>query len=164
MQIQRSDLEAAVTGALSRRGIADAAETGWATAWLEACGYPGLTMLEEALRDGVHERNLRRDALGLDLDNVSCAFLAAGIMREVETGGRAFLRNVRHGLFLLPFTVRANVGIGCPVDPAFAVGGERTKNPYTEKLEAADARGITVNMALLRAVTGAAALEKHAGQ
>lgn len=152
MQLKRQDLEAHVTGALARRGFGDAAEAGWAAAWLEACGYPGLQMLGEALGDAVRERDLTRDALGIDLDNVSCAFLAPAIMREVEAGGRVFLRNVRHGLFLLPFTVRANLGIGCPVDPAFAVGGERTKNPYTEKLEAADAHGLTIADAALAAL------------
>jgi hypothetical protein len=58
--------------------------------------------------------------------------------------GRLFLRNVRHGLYLLPFSVRANIGIGCPVDPSFALGGERTKNPYEEKLVAARQTGIPV--------------------
>lgn len=149
MQANRRDLEARVAGALARRGIAAAAETGWAAAWLEACGYPGLKMLAEALRDDVQDRPLSRDALGLDLGHVSCVFLAPAIMAEVEAGGRVFLRNVRHGLFLLPFTVRANLGIGCPVDPAFAVGGERTKNPYGEKLAAADVTGIAIDDALL---------------
>ncbi|MBL8907810.1 MAG: hypothetical protein JNM20_14150, partial [Rhizobiales bacterium] len=45
----------------------------------------------------------------------------------------------------LPFTVRANIGIGCPVDPAFALGGERTKNPYAEKLATAYAQGLSVD-------------------
>jgi hypothetical protein len=56
-----------------------------------------------------------------------------------------YLRNVRHGLYLLPFSVRANIGIGCPVDPSFALGGERTKNPYEEKLLAARQTGIFVD-------------------
>ena len=71
---------------------------------------------------------------------VSCAFLAPAIMREVQANGRAFLRNVRHGLYMLPFTVRDNIGLGCPVDPSFAVGGERHKNPYGEKLDLAARR------------------------
>jgi hypothetical protein len=61
-------------------------------------------------------------------------------MAEVKANGRAFLRNVRHGLFMLPFAVRENMGLGCPVDPSFAVGGERHKNPYAEKLALAEAR------------------------
>ena len=65
-----------------------------------------------------------------------------------EQNGRAFLRNVRHGLYLLPFSVRANIGIGCPIDPAFALGGLRAKNPYGEKLEAAAAAGLAIDDAL----------------
>ena len=84
-------------------------------------------------------------ALGLDLDNVSCAFLAPAIMRDISANGRAFLRNVRHGLFLLPFAVKANIGIGCPVDPGFALGGERHKNPYGEKLALAEANGLELD-------------------
>ena len=76
---------------------------------------------------------------------VSCAFLAPAIMREVHANGRAFLRNVRHGLYLLPFTVRENIGLGCPVDPSFAVGGERHKNPYGEKLALATADGLEID-------------------
>jgi len=44
--------------------------------------------------------------------------------------------------------VRANIGIGCPIDTAFALGGERTKNPNAEKLTAAYARGLTVDDAV----------------
>jgi hypothetical protein len=62
----------------------------------------------------------------------------------VRDHGRLFLRNVRHGLYLVPYSVKANIGIGCPVDPAFALGGERTKNPYEEKLAAAHRAGIAV--------------------
>jgi hypothetical protein len=91
--------------------------------------------------------------MGLDLDNVSCVFLAAKIMELVARDGRVFLRNVRHGLYLLPFTVRADLGIGCPVDPAFAVGGERTKNPYAEKLALAKANGIGVDPGLWAKLT-----------
>ena len=89
-----------------------------------------------------------RDALGLDLQEVSCAFLAPAIMAEVKANGRAFLRNVRHGLFMLPFAVREDMGLGCPVDPSFAVGGERHKNPYAEKLALAEANGIDIDDAL----------------
>jgi hypothetical protein len=126
-------------------GLPDAADIAWATIWLEACGYTGLKFLGEALRDERRTRELTRDALGLDLDQVSCAFLAPAIMREVKANGRAFLRNVRHGLFMLPFAVRENMGLGCPVDPAFAVGGERHKNPYAEKLALAEAGGIEID-------------------
>ncbi len=37
-------------------------------------------------------------------------------------------------LYLVPMSVRGGYGIGCPVDPNFALGGERLKNPYPEKI------------------------------
>ena len=103
-----------------------AAETAWAAVWLEACGYSGVKLLDEALAGERRSIVLARDALGLDLHNVSCAFLAPAIMRDVAANGRVFLRNVRHGLFLLPFAVKANIGIGCPVDPGFALGDRKS--------------------------------------
>lgn len=123
-------------------------ESGWACAWLEACGYAGLKMLGEALDETT--RDDRRpsfvpDALGIDLRGISCVFAAPNLVDYARAKGRVFLRNVRHGLFLLPFTVRAGVGIGCPVDPAFALGGRRENNPYTEKLALAAETGITVD-------------------
>ncbi len=130
---------------LAAREIAEGADIAWACAWLEACGYGGLKMLSEALGDEPREVELVRDGLGIDLKGVSCALLAPRLMGDVESGGRVFLRNVRHGLYLLPFSVRANIGIGCPVDPAFALGGERANNPYAEKLAAAQRDGIVVD-------------------
>lgn len=141
-------LEHSVATLPAIRARSDARDIAWATAWLEACGYPALKLLAEAAGDPVQDLELRRDAMGLDLGNVSCVFLAAKIMDQVAKDGRVFLRNVRHGLYLLPFTVRAGLGIGCPVDPAFAVGGERTKNPYAEKLALAEASGINVDEGL----------------
>jgi hypothetical protein len=129
-------------------GHAEPRDIAWATIWLEACGYTGFKLLIEALSDETRSLDLKRDALGLDLHNVSCAYLAPAIMRDVKTNGRAFLRNVRHGLFMLPFAVQENMGLGCPVDPSFAVGGERHKNPYSEKLAAAESTGIEVTDAL----------------
>ena len=145
MKLSLQSFEDQLATRLTARGIAEPVEIAWACAWLEACGYPGLKLLVEALGDQRCDLELSRDALGLDLKNASCAFLAPQVMREVSRGGRAFLRNVRHGLYLLPFTVRANTGIGCPVDPGFAVGGERTKNPYAEKLALAQSGGIAVD-------------------
>ncbi|MBC8035788.1 MAG: hypothetical protein H7X89_01020 [Rhizobiales bacterium] len=147
MKTSAIPLEAAVRGTLDRvdAPAEDRADIAWACAWLEACGYPGVKMLVEALRDERCYTPLVRDALGLDLNEVSCALLAPRLMREIAGAGRVFLRNVRHGLYLLPFTVRAGIGIGCPVDPAFAIGGERTGNPYAEKLAAAECNGIVVD-------------------
>jgi hypothetical protein len=121
-------------------------------AWLEACGYPGIKLLLEARADERHSLALVPDAVGLDLQNVSCVFLGPAISKYAETNGRVFLRNVRHGLYLLPFSVEANIGIGCPVDPAFALGGERHKNPYAEKLEIAAREGVIVDDDLWHAV------------
>ncbi len=113
--------------------------------WLEACGYSGLKILAEALEDGIRDHKLVKDALGLDLKNVSCVFLADKLCDYVIKNGRIFLRNVRHGLYLLPASVESGYGIGCPIDPAFALGGDRAKDPYAEKLEVAARDGITVD-------------------
>jgi hypothetical protein len=154
MQIGIDDATHLLIERLTAGNFSDPQDTAWATIWLEACGYTGILFLGEALNDEKTSLELRRDALGLDLQNVSCAYLAPAIMRHIESNGRVFLRNVRHGLFMLPFTVRHNVGIGCPVDPAFAVGGERHKNPYAEKLAIAETQGLTIDDALWSAVTG----------
>ena len=148
--VSLADLGEAVRGYLDRNGCSPiAADGGWATAWLEACGYPGLAMLFEALAETPAEARkpgFRIDTLGADLANVSCLFNAARIVSTAQNRGRLFLRNVRHGLFLVPFAVRADIAIGCPVDPSFALGGERTKNPYTEKIAAAEKNGVSVNL------------------
>ena len=136
----------ALDGGGAAPGIDD--ECGWAAAWLQACGYAGLKMLGEALDET--PRDERRpsfitDAMGLDLRNISCVFMAPTIVDLAKAKGRVFLRNVRHGLFLLPFAVRAGIGIGCPIDPSFAIGGGREKNPYAEKLAAAAQMGVMVD-------------------
>jgi hypothetical protein len=121
-------------------------------AWLEACGYPGIKLLLEARADERRSLTFAADAMGLDLQNVSCVFLGPALVDYVVTHGRVFLRNVRHGLYLLPLSVGANIGIGCPVDPAFALGGERSKNPYTEKLDIAARDGVVVDDAMWHAL------------
>ena len=150
MHIDMQTAEADLTKKLG--SLPDAADIAWATIWLEACGYSGVKLLGEALGDERRTLDLTRDALGIDLQQVSCAFLGPAIMRDVRANGRAFLRNVRHGLFMLPFTVRENIGLGCPVDPAFAVGGERHKNPYLEKLDLAAAQGLEIDDGLWGAI------------
>lgn len=144
MQLTATAAQDAIKTLLDARGLEDAADIAWATVWLEACGYPGCGMLAEALAEPAPDLTITRDVLGIDAAQRSCVLLAPAIIREVTRHGRAYLRNVRHGLFLLPYTVRANIGIGCPVDPAFAVGGERTKNPYGEKLALADVNGLDI--------------------
>ncbi len=147
------DMKTAETILTARLGtLPDAAEIAWATIWLEACGYSGVRLLGEALKDERRTLDLTRDALGIDLQEVSCAFLAPAIMREVRANGRAFLRNVRHGLYMLPFAVKENIGLGCPVDPSFAVGGERHKNPYGEKLAHAEVMGLEIDDGLWSAI------------
>ncbi len=143
MRASLAELETALRKRLET--APDAGDIAWACAWLEACGYPGLKLLAEALAEERRELDLVRDNMGFDLKGVSCAWLTRRLMGEVERHGRIFLRNVRHGLYLLPFTVRANIGIGCPVDPAFALGGGRTNNPYAEKLARAQVHGVEVD-------------------
>ena len=145
MVIFPAEAEATLAGFFKTRGLDDASHAAWSTVWLMSCGYPGLVLAQEALGDKERQLVLQHDALGLDLQNVSCLFLAPAIGAYVKLHGRVFLRNVRHGLFLVPQSIEDNVGIGCPVDPAFAYGGERSKNPYLEKLEAAARDGITVD-------------------
>jgi hypothetical protein len=117
-------------------------------AWLHGAGYNGLKYLAEAIDDEVKTIHLEPDLMGLNLHSVSCVFIAPEIEKLRSTQGRVFLRNVRHGLFLLPNSVLENYGIGCPVDPNFALGGERTKNPYAEKLAIAATEGVEVDDAL----------------
>ncbi len=145
MHLDVTQARQALEAKLRTLDLAGAADIAWSTVWLEACGYSGTKLLAEALGDERRTLELKRDALGLDLDHVSCAFLAPAVMRDIGVNGRAFLRNVRHGLFMLPFAVKANIGIGCPVDPGFAVGGERHKNPYAEKLALAEAQGLDID-------------------
>jgi hypothetical protein len=157
VNISIEDISTAAGRLLREAGSPDIAEEGgWACAWLQACGYPGLELMFEAIDTTSPEaRNpqLMPDALGLDLQNISCVFLCPRLDRMIRERGRLFLRNVRHGLYLLPFSVRANIGIGCPVDPAFAFGGERTKNPYEEKLAQARHEGIPVPEGLRHRLT-----------
>jgi hypothetical protein len=135
--------------ALRRAGhVGIAASTASRCVFLEGVSYPGLRLLAEALADPPADLTLVRDALGLDLRNISCVFLAPQVSEMIIGHGRLFLRNVRHGLYLLPDSVHGNYGIGCPVDPSFALGGERLKNPYAEKLEAAARDGVEVDEAL----------------
>ncbi len=152
-----SEIESLAKTALAAKGhSAIASDTARDCAWLEAVGYPGLKLLAEALADGNNALAVKRDVLGIDLQNVSCVFIAGSVAREVELNGRAYLRNVRHGLYLVPRSVEQNYGIGCPVDPSFALGGERTKNPYAEKLAAAATNGIAVDDAVIAAISKAA--------
>jgi hypothetical protein len=152
------NISAAAGRLLREAGSPDIAEeSGWACAWLQACGYPGLELMFEALDTtppATRNPQLTPDSLGLDLHNISCVFLGPRLDRMVGEHGRLFLRNVRHGLYLLPFSVRANIGIGCPVDPAFALGGERTKYPYEEKLALARQDGIGVPESLQQRLMG----------
>jgi hypothetical protein len=154
MQISVSDFTERVAAYVKARGVPNSTMIAEACAHLEACGYPGLTMLQEALRDSQKELSVVKDILGVDLKNVSCVFLMAQLAQLVEKSGRVYLRNVRHGLYLLPDSVASNYGIGCPVDPSFHLGGDRTKNPYAEKWDAALAGGIAVDEAVWAGLLG----------
>jgi hypothetical protein len=137
---------------LAKRAVPEPRVAARNCAWLEACGYPGIRLLLEARADERRALALVPDAMGLDLQNISCVFLGPEIAAHVAKHGRVFLRNVRHGLYLVPLAVETNIGIGCPVDPAFALGGERSKNPYSEKLELAARDGVAVDDELWRAL------------
>lgn len=154
MKIDTSAAADELTQAMANHGLANARDVAENAVWLEACGYPGLKLLAEALDDPVKDLKLVRDALGLDLKNVSCVYLSGKLSEYIQTHGRTFLRNVRHGLFLLPASVERQYGIGCPIDPSFALGGDRSKDPYAEKLEAAARDGIEIDDSVWHALTG----------
>jgi hypothetical protein len=149
MLVNLKDIERCARRILLARGHEAIAERVTADCtWLQAVGYPGLKLLAEALADEKQDAALEKDLMGLDLQEVSCVYLTDQIALLYAEHGRMFLRNVRHGLYLVPMSVRGNFGIGCPVDPAFALGGERSKNPYTEKIEIAEREGVTIDDAL----------------
>ncbi len=154
MHISIPDFVEQLTAVLETHAVPQPVYTAEACAFLEACAYPGLALLSEALKDEGRETKLVRDVLGLDLKNVSCVFLARAIGDYVAKNGRVYLRNVRHGLYLLPDSVASNYGIGCPVDPSFHLGGERTKNPYGEKFEVAMRDGLVIDDAVWEALKG----------
>lgn len=137
---------------LAARGHGDAAFMAETTIWLEACGYAGLHDLHQALADPVKEFVLARTALGIDLRNISCAIIGQQVLADAAKNGRVYLRNVRHGLFLLAGSVKLNIGIGCPIDTTFALGGQRGKNPYTDKLELARRDGVHLDDELWQAL------------
>jgi hypothetical protein len=143
MKKSLAEIEAHARAALAAKGHRQDAASN--CAWLHGAGYSGLKYLVEALGDNETHTALEKDDLGLDLKNVSCVFIAPQVENLHFEHGRLFLRNVRHGLFLLKGSVDGNYGIGCPVDPAFALGGERIKNPYAEKLELARRDGVEVD-------------------
>ena len=138
---------------LADKGYMNAQFMARSTVWLQACGYAGLGELAQALADDPQEFLLKRSVLGLDLHNISCALIGDQVLDDVLANGRVYLQNVRHGLFLLAGSVQHGIGIGCPVDPAFALGGERSKNPYEEKLSVAKRDGLQFDVTLWQSVT-----------
>jgi hypothetical protein len=149
-----ADIEALARAALERKGLGQHADfAAPACAFLEAVAYPGLKILAEALEDPAKPVTLEKDLMGLDLQHVSCVFIGSEVERLHKEHGRLFLRNVRHGLYLLPGSVHHNYGIGCPVDPGFPLGGERSKNPYVEKLDISARDGIAVDDALWQSLS-----------
>ncbi len=150
--ISYDDAVLALAESAARKGHANSRFIAETTIWLEACGYAGLQELSQALADPRQEFVLARSVLGLDLRNISCALIGDQVLADAVKNGRVYLRNVRHGLFLLAGSVQHNIGIGCPVDPAFALGGQRSKNPYKEKLEIARRDGLQLNDQLWRSI------------
>jgi hypothetical protein len=144
-------IESHAAKALAVKGF-DLPKAARSCAWLHGAGYDGLQYLVEALGDEKTSAALEKDLMGLDLQYVSCVFIAEQVEALFAEHGRLFLRNVRHGLYLLPGSVMGHYGIGCPVDPGFALGGERHKNPYAEKLALAISEGVDVDDALWHSV------------
>ncbi len=142
-------IEEAALAALASSGCAPgvAEASAWACAWLESVGYPGLGLLAEALETTPREgrQMVLSSEYGLvDTGNVSCVFIGLQLLEMAREQGRVVLMQARHGLYLVPFSVRDNIGIGCPVDPSFALGGVRERNPYLEKLARSAEFGIEV--------------------
>ena len=155
MRKSLADIEAVALAALSTKvGAETAATAAKHCAWLHGAGYNGIKYIGEALQDSETTLIIEKDLMGLDLRNISCVFISAQVETLFAEHGRLFLRNVRHGLFLLPGSVNGNYGIGCPVDPAFALGGERSKNPYMEKMDLALKDGVDVDDALWHSLAG----------
>jgi hypothetical protein len=154
MKVHLPDVRAHAKSALLRAGHLDIADRAAEDCmWLEAAGYNGVQMLSEALADAQQSVILEKDVLGLNLHNVSCVFVADAVAKLTLEHGRLFLRNVRHGLYVLPQSVRGNYGIGCPVDPGFPLGGERSKNPYSEKIVIAERDGVEIDAMAWQALT-----------
>ncbi len=146
-------IEGHVLAALNAKGHGNVAAVAAAhCAWLHGAGYNGVKYISEALGDAETSCVVEKDLMGLDLKNISCVYISNQVEALYAEHGRQFLRNVRHGLFLLPGSVNGNYGIGCPVDPAFALGGERIKNPYTEKMDLALHDGVDVDDELWQAL------------
>lgn len=148
MQISYDDAVQKLELQLAGKNYSNATFMAETAIWLEACGYAGLQELSQALADAPQEFKLSRTVLGLDLRNISCAIIGDQVLADVVKNGRVYLRNVRHGLFLLAGSVHHNFGIGCPIDPAFALGGQRGKNPYKEKMELAKRDGLQLDEGL----------------
>jgi hypothetical protein len=149
MKVAFDEVRRAAARALMVGGAAPGVDedSAWACAWLQAAGYDGVKMLLEALDTTAPEQ--RRPSLKfeygiIDLQNGSAVFAAPQVVDVAVSEGRVFFANVRHGLYALPFTVRQGIAIGCPVDPSFAIGGERRTDPYTEKVQAAMEAGLDV--------------------
>jgi hypothetical protein len=162
MKIAFDEVRRAAARALLAGGAAPGVDedSGWACAWLQAAGYDGVKLLVEAMETTPREE--RRPSLVfeygiVDLHNGSAVFSAPQVVDLAVAEGRVFFANVRHGLYALPFTVRAGVGIGCPVDPSFAIGGERKGDPYKERIAAAIEAGLDVPDEDWRALSAMAA-------
>ena len=132
---------------------AQLAQTGAkAAAFLESVGYPGLSLIDEALADRAQigqKQGLVPEYGLLDTKGISCLFLGPELDRLVKEQGRIVLMRVRHGLFLVPWSIWGNYAIGCPVDPSFALGGPRERNPYAEKIAKSAETGIEVDEAVI---------------
>lgn len=155
LSMQQAEME--LHEALTARRFSSAAFAAHAAIWLEACDYPGLQILRDALADPLADFKLERTEAGLDLHNVTCVRIGEQVVRDVLLHDRTPLRNVRHGLFLVPASVVHNLSIGCAVDAGFAFGGPRSQNPYREKLNMATEAGVHFESNLWNSLIGVTA-------
>jgi hypothetical protein len=153
-QLNFKQAEAKLSAILEPRLGATAQFAAHAAIWLEACDYPGLKTLHEALAEGTPDFKLQRTESGIDLDHASCVFIGKQILQDVLDHGRVPLRNVRHGLFLVPASVDHGLSIGCAIDASFAFGGPRKQNPYVEKLAMAGEAGVHLDAMLWQKLVG----------
>ena len=153
LTLSRQHAETVLGNALTAQNFSPAAFAAHAAIWLEACDYPGLQILEDGMTDTRVDTAFARDQSGIDLRNMSCVKIGERVLNDVSLNGRTHLRNVRHGLFLVPASVMHNLSIGCAVDASFAFGGVRILNPYAEKLAMADEAGVHLDEALWTQLT-----------
>lgn len=104
-------------------------DAGWACAWLEAAGYPGLRMVADLLDDDAESLGTGLDhAAGSHIDaHGRSAVCLASLLVELAavTDGGVTVRNLRHAPYLIAHASRlAKTGISLIVDPVEEVAND----------------------------------------